>query len=182
MTNLPPAYAWLNAVNPLPKMVAEALKLYGTHEGTGDVDNPVILGWAEETGHPDYEHDSVAWCGLFMDLVAMRAGKNRPAKPLWALNWVNFGATVTAAALGDVLIFDRFDAAGKLIGGHVGLYVAEDDTAYHVLGGNEMDAVSIARLGKNRLHAIRRPVYQIAPDTVKPIRVSSVGALSVNEA
>jgi hypothetical protein len=45
-----------------------------------------------------------------------------------------------AAALGDVLAFVRNG------GGHVGLYVDEDASAYHVLGGNQSDRVSITRV------------------------------------
>jgi hypothetical protein len=36
-------------------------------------------------------------------------------------------------------------------GGHVGLYVGEDATHYHVLGGNQANLVSIMRLAKGRL-------------------------------
>jgi len=46
--------------------------------------------------------------------------------------------------LGDVLIFTRG------IGGHVGIYVREDDKCYHVLGGNQSDSVYITSKGKER--------------------------------
>lgn len=174
---LPLQYSWLEKLAPLPKMIDEALKLYGIHEGPGTVNNPVILGWAKEVGlEKVYTADSIAWCGLFMALVAKRAGKVAPAGPLWALNWSKFGTSEGQPGLGDVLVFVRPG------GGHVGLYVGEDQFAYHTLGGNTADSVSIARIDKHRLYATRRPVYSIAqPATVKPYVLAATGALSTNE-
>ncbi len=40
---------------------------------------------------------------------------------------------------------------------HVGFYAGEDASAYHVLGGNQNDSVSLARIGKERLLDIRWP-------------------------
>lgn len=175
--SLPAAYAWLNGLFPLPRMTAEALKVYGVKEGVGDADNPEILAWAKEVGLESvYRHDATAWCGLFAALIAKRAGKTVVNGPLWALNWARFGVPSPAPALGDVLVFVRPG------GGHVGLYVAEDASAYHVLGGNTSDAVSIARIAKERLKAARRPVYSVQPATVKPYHVAATGALSTNEA
>lgn len=50
MNPLPPAYGWIDDLQPLPRMVAEARKLYGTAEVQGSGDNPVILGWATRIG------------------------------------------------------------------------------------------------------------------------------------
>jgi uncharacterized protein (TIGR02594 family) len=174
---LPAAYAWLEGLTPLPRMIAEGIKLYGVKEAPGRADNPTILAWAAETGLSSvYQHDETAWCGLFAALVAKRAGKPVVAGPLWALNWQHFGVTSPQAGLGDILVFVRPG------GGHVGLYIAEDDGAYHVLGGNTADTVSIARIAKDRLRAARRPVYNVQPATVKPYIVAASGALSTNEA
>ena len=178
MTLLPPAYRWIDEVRPLPRMVAEARLLHGTLEAPGPTDNPVILCWAREAGLAKaYSSDAVPWCGLFMALVARRAGKATPANPLWARSWSGFGIASPQAALGDVLVFAR--AKG---GGHVGLYVGEDETAFHVLGGNQADAVSITRIAKSRCIAIRRPIYRVQPTSVAPIHLATSGAISTNEA
>lgn len=63
-------------------------------------------------------------------------------------------------------------------GGHVGLYAS----AFHVLGSNQSDRVSITRLARNRLVAVRRPAYRAQPSNVRPIPLSASGSLSVNEA
>jgi uncharacterized protein (TIGR02594 family) len=157
-------------------MISEALKIYGVHEYPGTADSPVILSWAKELGINWYYHDATPWCGLCMGVVAERAGKKVPNDLLAALSWANFGIAVTQAMLGDVLVFHRTG------GGHVALYIGEDDEAYHCLGGNQSDQVDIARVPKNRLFAIRRPVYEIQPTNVRSIFVKSSGALSMNEA
>lgn len=86
--------------------------------------------------------------------------------------------------LGDICTFDRKDPkTGKSIGGHVGLYIAEDDTAYHIGGGNTSDMVKIARLEKTRLVAAVRPIFKIGqPASVKRYFVQPTGSLSTNEA
>lgn len=178
----PVAYAWLGQVQQLPRLVAAAGDLYALHEGPGLTDNPTILKWAADLGLTQYVHDSTAWCGLFAAHLCQITGKPVPKDPLWALNWANFGVPSPTPGLGDIMVFKRFDRLGHLIGGHVGLYVAEDDAAFHILGGNTGDQVAIARLARGRLHAARRPVYQTQPASVRPYRVAPTGALSTNEA
>ena len=174
---LPAVYRWLSSLAPLPRMVAEALKLYGTIETPGARDNPTIMAWAAETGlQRIYTADSVPWCGLFMAVVAKRAGKSQVSSPLWALSWSKFGEAGGQPRLGDVLTFKRDG------GGHVGLYIGEDASCYHVLGGNQSDKVCITRILKSRLHAVRRE-YRIGPPaTATPRVLAATGAVSSNEA
>lgn len=181
MAKFPRGYEWLGNVPARPRVIDEALALYGTMEAPGAADNPVILGWAREVGKDvaaAYGHDSIPWCGLFAAVVIQRAGKPVISGPLWAKNWIRFGQKAAVASLGDVLVFER--AGG---GGHVGLYVAEDESAYHVLGGNQGDAVTIARIAKSRCIAARRPYFKISqPAGVKPYHLTGSGKLSENEA
>jgi len=174
---LPSRYGWLTR-EPGPKMIVEALKLYGTLETPGSANNPTIIAWAKEVGGEvadAYKADSIPWCGLFMAVVAKRADKEIPKHPLWALSWSAFGAKSPAAALGDVLVFVRNG------GGHVGLYVGEDAAAFHVLGGNQSDRVCITRVSRSRLYAARRPLYRVQPGNVRPVHLEATGALSLNE-
>lgn len=196
MVELHPLFAWLER-EPGPRMLVEALKEYGTLEVPGPGDNPKILGWADELGDRQgtnysrwaatwYEDDSIPWCGLFMAVVAQRAGKTPPTKYLSALEWMNFGRSLqkTEAALGDVLVFSR---AG---GGHVGLYVAENGGHFHVLGANQgdvstgrtRDTVGITPIEKGRCVGVRRPLYKVQPANVRKITVGTTGAISRNEA
>lgn len=173
---LPAAYAWLRDETG-PRMVLEALKLYGTLEAPGARDNPTIIGWAREVDLiKTYSHDSIPWCGLFMAVVAKRSGKPIVDSPLWALSWADFGRLAPAPMLGDVLTFKRDG------GGHVALYVGEDAGAYHCLGGNQSDKVCITRIAKSRLYRARRPAYNVQPDNVRKVTLVANGKLSTNEA
>jgi uncharacterized protein (TIGR02594 family) len=172
---LPAQYNFLETEG-APRMIVEALKLYGIEEKQGGADNPIILEWAKECGLKDYTHDSIPWCGLAMAVVAFRGGKEVPASPLWAANWLNFGTKVSTAMLGDILVFIRPG------GNHVALYVGEDETAYHCLGGNQGDKFSIIRVPKTRLKGIRKPIYKTGqPANVRQIFLKSNGEVSHNE-
>lgn len=178
----PDGYEWLADKRPLPRTIMHALLFYGVREVKGPGSNPVILGWRDElraagVNVAGYADDDTAWCGLFAALVCHRAGWPVVENPLWARNWAKFGQAAQAGALGDVLVFSR--AGG---GGHVGFYIGEDATTYYVLGGNQGDAVSIARIVRARCIAIRRPSYTNPPASVRPVRLTLGGALSNNEA
>jgi len=180
MIQLPQQYEWLLKEGS-PKMLTEALKIYGTKEDLSVKSNPTILGWAKELGLDGvYNTDSIAWCGLAMAVIAKRAGKEIPQAPLWALNWAKFGTPVSTPMLGDVLVFKRM--VGKKTFGHVAIYVGEDNTCYHILGGNQSDRVCIVRKAKTSLFVARRPIYSIAtPANVRRVFLSSKGALSTKE-
>lgn len=175
---LPAQYAWL-AKEPGPRLLVEAVKTYGTIEKPGPGNNPSILQWAEEVGLDRvYRADSTAWCGLWMSYVAKQAGWDDPYNPLWARNWLNWGKPVREAKLGDVLVFSRGSNSG-----HVGIYVGEDATAYHVLGGNQSDRVMIKRIAKARLLGIRRCPWRVnEPANVRVVKLAASGSLSTNEA
>jgi len=176
--NLPTKYQWLLQETG-PKMIIELIRVYGTKETPGDEDNPVIMKWAKEVGvERDYRHDAVPWCGLAMAVIAKRSGKEVNFPPLWAKNWAQFGERVTdGAQLGDVLVFTRSGGAG-----HVGLYIGEDDDCYHVGGGNQADMINIARVAKDRLYAVRRPIYKVKPANVRRILLDKDGEVSRDEA
>lgn len=161
-----------------PKVLVQAIKLFGTKEIVGPQHNPVIIGWAEELGlKKDYNSDEIAWCGLFVAICAKRAGKNIVNNPLWARNWAKWGTKVDTAMLGDMLVFSRGS------GGHVGFYVGEDTKAYHVLGGNQGNAVSVVRIDKKRCVGIRRTTWSVAqPKEVIQVFLDAKGNLSTNEA
>lgn len=186
---IPGTYSWLNsmiAAKTVPRLIWFAVRELGVKEIAGPANSPTIMRWADETDlDAVYTGDKIPWCGLFVAAIVKRAGYSVVKDPLWALNWGNFGVKVLQPSLGDILTFIRDG------GGHVGFYVAEDrgtpqknfeDAAYHVLGGNQSDAVTITRVLKKRLQAARRPAYNKQPQAVKPYIVAATGALSTNEA
>lgn len=178
----PAGYEWLGRVGALPRVIAEGLRLIGVAEVVGKGSNRTIIGWRDELNAAGvtiagYSDDDIPWCGLFAAIVAHRAGKAVPENPLWARNWAKFGVPQVKPALGDVLVFERPGG-----GGHVGFYIGQDATAFHVLGGNQGNRVSITRIRKERCIAVRRPQYTNPPASVQPWQLASAGALSSNEA
>lgn len=181
---LPKHYQWL-ANETGPKMLLEGLQHFGCLEIKGKDNNPDITKWAKEVGGKVaevYLNDEIPWCGLFMAICAQRAGYELPKDPLWALNWGTFGKMQKVPMLGDTLTFIRKTSTGATAG-HVAMYVGEDDTAYHTLGGNQSDCVCITRMAKDRLYAIRRPEFKVGqPKNVRKIFLASTGKVSTNEA
>lgn len=138
----------------------EARRLMGTKEVAGSASNPVILDWADDLngkgGGLWYPEDSIPWCGLFVAhcIASQLPDEPLPGNPLGARNWLTFGRDVDPRQ-GAVLVFWRGSKRGWK--GHVGFYHGEDDAAFHVLGGNQSDSVSIARIAKGRLLGARWP-------------------------
>jgi uncharacterized protein (TIGR02594 family) len=182
--NVPSQYAWLPALRGLPNTIKLALAELGTAEVVGKGSNKTIIAWRDELNSAGakvsgFSDDDIPWCGLFAALITYRRLKKAAEvvkEPLWALNWAKYGVKSPKASLGDVLVFQRPS------GGHVGFYVAEDDDAYHVLGGNQSNKVCITRVLKSRCVAVRRPQYVTVPAAVKPYYVSASGTISKNEA
>lgn len=163
---------------PAPLMLVNGLETYGTLEGRGYQNNPLILNWANYVGGwigDWYDSDHIPWCGLWLAYIAKRSGKPVSQKALNARSWMQWGFASKTPQLGDVLVFRRPG------GGHVGLYVGESDAYFHVLGGNQNDRVSIMRIAKTRLVGARR-YYEIGvPKNIRRVFMGDKGTKSMNE-
>lgn len=179
MKSLPLKFQWLDAIS-TPKIWAEARRHYGQLEHVGKGSNVNILSWAKEVGVSGwYDDDDIPWCGLFIAICVLRAGyKTVGSTLLAAISWAKWGIDVAKGqeCFGDILVF------GRTGGNHVGLYIAENKTAFLVYGGNQSNAVGFAWIAKSRLKACRRPAYKNKPESVKKIWLAESGELSVNEA
>jgi uncharacterized protein (TIGR02594 family) len=169
-------YNWLQNET-APKILVEAVKHLGVKEFIGKEHNPIILGWAKSLSLSTiYTNDEIPWCGLFVAYCCHAQGLSVVDRPLWALNWNKFGNRVSEPMLGDVLTFKRNG------GGHVGIYIGEDKTHYHVLGGNQNNSVSVSRIAKIRLNQARRTAWKIAqPASVRKVHLEAKGVITTNE-
>lgn len=194
---IPRQYKFLENIGTLPRIVSEGLSLLGVQEVVGKGSNKTILSWRDLLNQNGvkivgYSDDDIPWCGLFMaflSFIRRNVASEVVTSPLWARSWAKYGNYVgqrvkgvlkfaegQKASLGDILVFFRNG------GGHVAVYIAEDDNHYHVLGGNQNNSVSITRIAKSRCVAVRRPPYTVQPDSVKPYFVDAKGLVSQNEA
>lgn len=164
---------------PLIPWMEEAQRLKGVKEVVGKGSNATILKWAAAIGgwvKSYFTDDDIPWCGLFVAhcIGATLSNEPLPSNPLGALNWKTFGVA-SKPAPGAILVFRRSG------GGHVGFYVGEDATAYHVLGGNQSNAVNVTRVAKDRHEATRWPISATL-SAAGPVHLTTSGALSTNEA
>jgi uncharacterized protein (TIGR02594 family) len=165
------AQAWMNARGQPAKAaaqarkvdlpwMAEAKRVLGRHEVR---DNGWLRKWLRSDGKTLGDPAQLPWCGDFVETCLRLALPTEPfpgplgQNPYWARNWRYLGQP-TAPTYGAVLVFSRGS------GGHVGFAVGEDATTFYVLGGNQSNAVTVARLSKERLLAAQWPAtFPAAP-------------------
>ena len=163
-----------------PKWLKTALTKLGTREAAGSANSATILGWAKRLGTRVlgmvYNADSVPWCGVFVAYCLQEDGIEPVGIAVRATSWSTWGQALRPERLspGAVLVFARPG------GGHVGFYVGEDSAAYHVLGGNQGDAVTIARIAKERCIARRWPPGRAVIG--KPVVMAASKPISNDEA
>jgi uncharacterized protein (TIGR02594 family) len=160
---------------------AEAERRKGLHEIRDKVE---LAAFLRSDGATLGDPTKLPWCGDFVETcVAVGLPEEPlPENPYLARNWLKFGV-VCAPTEGAVLVFWRGAKSGT--SGHVGFYAGEDGSesggAFHVLGGNQSNAVTIARIAKSRLLGARWPRTAAPPKGGRTER-GAAGALSTNEA
>jgi uncharacterized protein (TIGR02594 family) len=133
--------------------ITEAKSALGRNEAR---DRMWLMDWLMRDGRGLGDSSENPWCGDFVETCIRMGLPDEPplgalgTNPYWARNWLLFGQD-TKSVTGAVLIFERGS------GGHVGFAVGQDDTRFYVLGGNQSDAVTIARIAKSRLIGARWP-------------------------
>lgn len=147
----------------------------GTKEVPGRQTSGTIRSWLERLG-AWWRDDETPWCGVFVAYCLREAGQPVPQHWMRALAWKDYGSNLrsTHVTLGAVLVFERKG------GGHVGFYVGENATHFYVLGGNQGNSVSIAKIAKDRCVAIRWP--KGVPVIGGPVRLSMNAEITTNEA
>ena len=158
----------------------EAARLRGLHERR---DEAALEGWmrrhlpAAWWSAPRWvDVPRVPWCGLFVATVLRAAGmpEGFPSNPLSARAWGAWGE-MAEPVFGALLVFSRPG------GGHVGFCHGEDRTHFHVLGGNQSNAVTVSRIARSRFLAARWPAG--VPRTGRRIALGADGVpVSANEA
>lgn len=140
-----------------------ARRAKGLREG---LDNAKLRQFLASDGKTVGDPAKIPWCGDFVQtcLACALPEEVLPANPYAAINWASWGIE-TAPKVGAVLSFWRGSPDGWQ--GHVGFYVGEDASYFHVLGGNQSDMVSETKIGKSRLRkgGCRWPKTALALET-----------------
>lgn len=125
----------------------QAFRTKGLHERR---DNAALREFLKSDGGTVGDPAKVPWCGDFVQtcIALSMPDEVLPNNPYAAINWLKFGREC-APQRGAVLVFWRGSPDGWQ--GHVGFYVSEDATHYHVIGGNQSDSITVSRIAKTRL-------------------------------
>lgn len=151
-----------------PKWLTLARAEIGVHEGQGAEDNPRVINFYRDAGHPEIRHDSVAWCAAFACAMIERAGFRSP-RDLMAKSFLQWGKKLDEPEVGCVVVITRGDP--KSIYGHVGFVVGWTDAEIKILGGNQGDQVSIIAVSRNRVLGYRVPATAANSRTLRAVGV-----------
>lgn len=161
--------------------MAEALSVQGLHEAR---DHAELSAWLRSDGETVGDPRNIPWCGDFVETAISLTIPDEilPTNPYLAASWATKFGVHCEPQYGAVMSFWRGSPTSWK--GHVAFYVAEDDEAYHVLGGNQRNTVSITRIGKGRLrpNGSRWPQSLVSPTGKARLIARGDDPLSHNEA
>ena len=144
--------------------LAEAWREFGETERVGPSENPRIVALFRDAGHASVTRDEVAWCAAFCGACLERMGI-RSTRSLLARSYLEWGVALAKPRMGAIAVFSRGSNPAQ---GHVGFWLGEAGDDVVLLGGNQSNAVSVARYPKQRLLAVRWPEAEIAADAPAP--------------
>jgi uncharacterized protein (TIGR02594 family) len=144
----------------------------GTKEAPGEANNPKVLKYYTDAGHPEINADSVAWCAAFAGAMLERSG-TPCSKQLNARSYLTWGKPVTKPYPGCVAVFSRGDPRGWE--GHVGFFLERHGDDILIIAGNQGDAVSIGKEPASRLLGYREPVTAGNSRTVRASAAGTIG-------
>ena len=156
--------------------IVEAKKHIGLKEVPGPKSNPTILGWLKAL-KATWSEDATPWCGSLVANCMRVNGISIPKYWMRALAWSEWGVKLEKPVDGCVVVFKRTG------GGHVGFVMGETKDGFlSVLGGNQGDAVCIAKFDKARGVGYYWPKEFPVPTKQGISIVTDAGKLSTNEA
>lgn len=140
--------------DPIVRLQRIAESQLGVEENTSTSEhNPRILSYAREIGYGGVQDDETAWCSIFANWCALKAGLPYSGK-LNARSWLDVGTSTTQPQPGDVVVFWR-DSPNSWTG-HVAFYVGHGNGVINVLGGNQANRVCVMAYRSDRLLGYRR--------------------------
>ena len=132
----------------------------GIREVPGTADNPKVLRYYKDAGHPAITNDEVSWCAAFVGAMLHRTGYKHTGS-LLARSYLNYGLTLKYPRKGCIVVFRRGNSSWQ---GHVTFFshwVRKDVLA--CLGGNQSDGVNVSYYHISNVLGYRWPVKQGEP-------------------
>lgn len=125
-------------------------------------DNPKVVAYFKDAGHPEVKNDETAWCAAFVGAMLHRSGLPKTGA-LNARSYLEWGEAVDRkdAREGDIVVFERGNSSWQ---GHVGFFVKDNGDTITVLGGNQSNAVNRRAYVSAKLLGIRRLKETVEPE------------------
>ena len=165
-----------------PPWMAEARRHIGTREIPGPKHQPKILRWWEKI-RAGFRDDETPWCAAFvggcLEEVGIRSTRSGMAR---SYSRSEHFRKLSKPAHGCIVVFWRGSPTGAT--GHVAFLDGLRGGDVWCLGGNQGDAVSLARFSTGRLVGYYWPAATALDPTFFPARLYSGtgGVYSTNEA
>lgn len=139
-----------------------------------DGDNPKVVGYFRDAGHPEVKNDETAWCAAFVGAMLHRAGLPKTGQ-LNARSYLELGTPIERkdAQEGDIVIFSRGSSSWQ---GHVGFFVQDNGDTITVLGGNQSNAVCRRAYGVKSQTSTLLGIRRIARQTQQEAPASAISA------
>lgn len=172
-----PVAAPAPVARPLPPHWIQIARSYiGTHEGDGIQNNPKVMRFFVEAGHPEVNNDhTTPWCAAFVGAILKESGLPNTGT-LWALDYAKYGQRLAGPAIGAIATKKRNG------GGHVFFVVGFDKSRVWGLGGNQNDRVCIEPFPRAIINSYSWPPGLPLPSLVAADGVTSGGAGNAREA
>lgn len=139
----------------MSQIIEIASREIGIKEIPGTEDNIRILKYAQEAGFNNINRETVAWCSIFLNWVALKTGMEMTNSAM-ARSWLRVGKKILNPIPGDIAIFWRENPNSNK--GHVGIFMgySKNRKNIYILGGNQSNAVSIKAYKVSQLLGFRR--------------------------
>ena len=141
-----------------PRWLELAWADLGIAEAPGDADNPLVVRYYADAGHPEVRSDDVAWCAAFVGACLERAGI-AGTRSLMARSYLAWGEAAPEPRVGALAVLSRGPDTDI---GHVGFLVGLTEANVVLLGGNQADTVSVQSFARSRLLGLRWPATSAA--------------------
>lgn len=155
-----------------PPWLKRAFADLGLKEVPGKGSRPRIVQMYALAKNAGVKDDSVPWCSAAVNAWMVESG-HAGTRSLLASSWLDWGHKVDTSKpirRGAVLIFKRGNSSWQ---GHVCLLVEDNGSVLTVIGGNQSDAVTIARYRRSSLLGARWPEpivkTEVPPPDVEPV-------------
>lgn len=139
----------------IPAHMRLAIAELGVKEIVGPKHNARVVKYFADAGNAGIKNDEVPWCGAFVGAILKRAGLDNEVPVslrLWARGYLRLGKALNTPVYGCVAVKERGPASG-----HVGFVVAANASSVWLIGGNQGNAVSIAKFARATFLGFRQP-------------------------